>query len=55
MIPPELTTKCSSGDPAGVESVADLERFSLGQEAALQTCEAKRSALVDLIKARAQK
>jgi hypothetical protein len=54
-LPANLKTPCASGDPSGVETVSDLEKFSLGQEAALQTCEAKRAALVELLTAKGGK
>ena len=50
-IPQTFRTECSGPATDGVLTVGDLAAFSIRQEAALQTCEAKRAGLVALIDA----
>lgn len=51
MAPQTFRTECAGPATAGVATVGDLAAFSIRQEAALQTCEAKRAGLVALIDA----
>ena len=51
MVPQTFRTECAGPATAGVATVGDLAAFSIRQEAALQTCEAKRAGLVALIDA----
>ena len=51
MVPQTFRTECAGPATAGVSTVGDLAAFSIRQEAALQTCEAKRAGLVALIDA----
>ena len=53
-IPDTLRRPCAGPDPAGVATVGDLAAFSVRQEAALQVCEARRSALVEIEEAYAR-
>ncbi len=50
LLPPSSLEPCLSGDPDQVVTVQDLAAFSIGQEAALKACEAKRAALVEAVK-----
>jgi hypothetical protein len=52
LIPPMARQACRSPDLATVRTVADLADFSIAQEAALTTCEAKRRALIEAIEKR---
>jgi|GEM_PF-6018322 len=48
-LPPTAAEPCVGPDPAEVQNLRDLAGFSLAQEAALQTCEARRKALMEVI------
>ncbi|MFT4090495.1 MAG: hypothetical protein QM645_07170 [Asticcacaulis sp.] len=48
-VPPVATEACIGPDAQAVETVTDLAQFSLRQEEALLSCEAKRQALIDVI------
>lgn len=50
-VPETFRAPCAGPDPAGVLTVGDLAGFSLRQEAALQSCDAKRTGLIALIDA----
>lgn len=50
-VPESLRANCASPDPSSVSTVGDLAAHSVRQEAALQVCDAKRSALVSIIEA----
>ena len=39
-----------SGNPDDVKTLQDLAAFSIEQEAALKACEAKRAAIVEVVK-----
>ncbi|MEM9964599.1 MAG: hypothetical protein AAGC58_04550 [Asticcacaulis sp.] len=47
--PPSALEACVSPDPATVVTVTDLAAHSVAQEAVIQSCEAKRRALVEVI------
>lgn len=50
--PPALTERCTGPElPADPITVGDVMSFSVAQEAALVTCEARRAALVAIIEA----
>lgn len=51
MVPQTFRTECVGPATSGVATVGDLAAWSIRQEAALQTCEAKRAGLVALIDA----
>ena len=50
-VPQTFRTECAGPATAGVATVGDLAAWSIRQEAALQTCDAKRAGLVALIDA----
>jgi len=51
MVPATFRAECAGPATLGISTVGDLAAFSVRQEAALQTCEAKRAGLVALIDA----
>ena len=48
---PSILKAACEGYTGPMETVGDLATFALQQEAAVQSCEAKRAGLVDLIEA----
>ena len=51
MVPATFRAECAGPATAGVSTVGDLASWAIREEAALQTCEAKRAGLVALIDA----
>lgn len=49
LLPDTFRAPCLGPATDGVQTVGDLASFSLRQEAALQSCEAKRAGIVDLV------
>lgn len=48
-LPDSLRTPCQSADHSTLSTLGDLAALAIRQEAALQVCEARRSAVVEIV------